>query len=86
MCDKKNKVLFTDSECLVLSPEFKLPDENQTDSSPAQTSEVPIEHQPNPSLRPSPSNTIPASIPKTSGDNLRGHSSSDKSLSGNEVT
>ncbi|GKF91015.1 hypothetical protein Tco_0274716, partial [Tanacetum coccineum] len=26
--DKKNKVLFTDSECLVLSPEFKLPDEN----------------------------------------------------------
>ncbi|GJR49975.1 ribonuclease H-like domain-containing protein [Tanacetum coccineum] len=25
----KNKVLFTDSECLVLSPEFKLPDENQ---------------------------------------------------------
>ncbi|GJZ12242.1 putative ribonuclease H-like domain-containing protein [Tanacetum coccineum] len=30
MCDKKNKVLFTDSECLVLSPDFKLPDENQT--------------------------------------------------------
>ncbi|GJU37135.1 putative ribonuclease H-like domain-containing protein [Tanacetum coccineum] len=29
MCDKKNKVLFTDSECFVLSPEFKLPDENQ---------------------------------------------------------
>ncbi|GJR75965.1 putative ribonuclease H-like domain-containing protein [Tanacetum coccineum] len=29
MCDKKNKVLFFDSECLVLSPEFKLPDENQ---------------------------------------------------------
>ncbi|GJT64993.1 ribonuclease H-like domain-containing protein [Tanacetum coccineum] len=28
MCDKKNKVLFTDSECLVLSLEFKLPDEN----------------------------------------------------------
>ncbi|GJT61301.1 putative ribonuclease H-like domain-containing protein [Tanacetum coccineum] len=25
----KNKVLFTDSECLVLSHEFKLPDENQ---------------------------------------------------------
>ncbi|GJS94042.1 putative ribonuclease H-like domain-containing protein [Tanacetum coccineum] len=23
ICDKKNKVLFTDSECLVLSPEFK---------------------------------------------------------------
>nr|GEZ31677.1 hypothetical protein [Tanacetum cinerariifolium] len=29
MCDKKNKVLFTDSECLVLSLDFKLPDESQ---------------------------------------------------------
>ncbi|GKB44867.1 putative ribonuclease H-like domain-containing protein, partial [Tanacetum coccineum] len=29
MCDKKNKVLFTDTECLILSLEFKLPDENQ---------------------------------------------------------
>ncbi|GJR78294.1 putative ribonuclease H-like domain-containing protein [Tanacetum coccineum] len=29
ICDKKNKVHFTDTECLVLSPEFKLPDENQ---------------------------------------------------------
>nr|GEX59537.1 ribonuclease H-like domain-containing protein [Tanacetum cinerariifolium] len=29
MCDKKNSVLFTDTECLVLSPEFKLPDETQ---------------------------------------------------------
>nr|GEV06157.1 ribonuclease H-like domain-containing protein [Tanacetum cinerariifolium]GEV06181.1 ribonuclease H-like domain-containing protein [Tanacetum cinerariifolium] len=29
MCDKKNNALFTDTECLVLSPEFKLPDENQ---------------------------------------------------------
>ncbi|GJY50801.1 putative ribonuclease H-like domain-containing protein [Tanacetum coccineum] len=29
MCDKKNKVLFTDTECLVLSPDFKLLDENQ---------------------------------------------------------
>ncbi|GJQ91876.1 hypothetical protein Tco_0003015 [Tanacetum coccineum] len=29
MCDKKNKVLLTDTECLVLSPDFKLPDENQ---------------------------------------------------------
>ncbi|GJT99379.1 hypothetical protein Tco_1109718 [Tanacetum coccineum] len=28
-CDKKNYVLFTDTECLVLSPNFKLPDENQ---------------------------------------------------------
>nr|GEV86243.1 ribonuclease H-like domain-containing protein [Tanacetum cinerariifolium] len=29
MCDKKNKVLFTESECLVLSPDFKLSDESQ---------------------------------------------------------
>ncbi|GJV03225.1 hypothetical protein Tco_1336794 [Tanacetum coccineum] len=29
MCDKKNYVLFTDTECLVLSPDFKLPDESQ---------------------------------------------------------
>ncbi|GJR81657.1 hypothetical protein Tco_0152442 [Tanacetum coccineum] len=29
MCDKKNYVLFTDFECLVLSPNFKLPDESQ---------------------------------------------------------
>nr|GEW86472.1 ribonuclease H-like domain-containing protein [Tanacetum cinerariifolium] len=29
MCDKKNSVLFTNTKCLVLSPEFKLPDENQ---------------------------------------------------------
>ncbi|GJR36980.1 putative ribonuclease H-like domain-containing protein [Tanacetum coccineum] len=29
MCDKKNKVLFTDTECLVFSSDFKLPDENQ---------------------------------------------------------
>ncbi|GJU70341.1 putative ribonuclease H-like domain-containing protein [Tanacetum coccineum] len=29
ICDKKNKVLFTNSKCLVLSPGFKLPDANQ---------------------------------------------------------
>nr|GEW06123.1 hypothetical protein [Tanacetum cinerariifolium] len=29
MCDKKNSILFTDTECFVLSHEFKLPDENQ---------------------------------------------------------
>nr|GEW43173.1 putative ribonuclease H-like domain-containing protein [Tanacetum cinerariifolium] len=29
MYDKKNKVLFTDTDCLVLSPDFKLLDENQ---------------------------------------------------------
>ncbi|GJR24992.1 putative ribonuclease H-like domain-containing protein [Tanacetum coccineum] len=39
---------------------------------------------PNLSPRPSPTTTIPDSIPETSGENLGGHSSSDKSLSGNE--
>ncbi|GJW09507.1 putative ribonuclease H-like domain-containing protein [Tanacetum coccineum] len=29
MCDKKNNVLFTESECLILSPNFKLVDESQ---------------------------------------------------------
>nr|GEZ24779.1 putative ribonuclease H-like domain-containing protein [Tanacetum cinerariifolium] len=29
MCDKKNSVLFTDTECLVLSHNFKLPDASQ---------------------------------------------------------
>ncbi|GKF00044.1 putative ribonuclease H-like domain-containing protein [Tanacetum coccineum] len=29
MCDKNNYVLFTDTECLVLSLNFKLPDKNQ---------------------------------------------------------
>nr|GEU51121.1 hypothetical protein [Tanacetum cinerariifolium] len=29
MCDKKNSVLFTESECLVLSPDLKLIDESQ---------------------------------------------------------
>nr|GEU70706.1 putative ribonuclease H-like domain-containing protein [Tanacetum cinerariifolium] len=29
MCDKKNIVLFIDTKCIVLSPGFKLPDENQ---------------------------------------------------------
>nr|GEV60090.1 ribonuclease H-like domain-containing protein [Tanacetum cinerariifolium] len=29
MCDKKNSVLFTDTECVVLSPNFKLLDESQ---------------------------------------------------------
>nr|GEV16070.1 retrotransposon protein, putative, unclassified [Tanacetum cinerariifolium] len=28
VCNKKNKVLFTDTECLVLSKDFKLPDES----------------------------------------------------------
>ncbi|GJY63537.1 ribonuclease H-like domain-containing protein [Tanacetum coccineum] len=29
MCDKKNNVLFTETECLVLSPDFKLLDDSQ---------------------------------------------------------
>nr|GEU62074.1 hypothetical protein [Tanacetum cinerariifolium] len=29
MCDKKNKVLFTDTKCLILSPDFKLLGESQ---------------------------------------------------------
>nr|GEZ44799.1 putative ribonuclease H-like domain-containing protein [Tanacetum cinerariifolium] len=29
ICDKKNNVLFTNTKCIVLSLEFKLPDENQ---------------------------------------------------------
>ncbi|GJS24452.1 hypothetical protein Tco_0453084 [Tanacetum coccineum] len=29
MCDKKNSVLFTEIKCLILSFDFKLPDENQ---------------------------------------------------------
>ncbi|GJW30128.1 ribonuclease H-like domain-containing protein [Tanacetum coccineum] len=29
MCDKKNSVLFTETECLILSPSFKLFDESQ---------------------------------------------------------
>nr|GEW37357.1 hypothetical protein [Tanacetum cinerariifolium] len=29
MYDKKNKVLPTDTDCIVMSPDFKLPDENQ---------------------------------------------------------
>ncbi|GJX00073.1 putative ribonuclease H-like domain-containing protein [Tanacetum coccineum] len=29
MCDKKNSVLFTDTECLIMSPSFKLLDESQ---------------------------------------------------------
>nr|GEV99389.1 hypothetical protein [Tanacetum cinerariifolium] len=28
MCDKKNSVIFIDTECIVLSSDFKLPDEN----------------------------------------------------------
>ncbi|GJS75735.1 hypothetical protein Tco_0725616 [Tanacetum coccineum] len=56
----------------------------QTNPSPTHTSEVPVEPQTDPSSRTSPFTTIPDSIPESSGGNLGGHSSSDKSLSGNE--
>ncbi|GKE84210.1 hypothetical protein Tco_1557952, partial [Tanacetum coccineum] len=62
----------------------EVPHEPQSNSSPAHTSEVPLEHQTDPSPRPSPTTTILDSIPETSGENLGGHSSSDKSLSRNE--
>ncbi|GKC33198.1 hypothetical protein Tco_1040492, partial [Tanacetum coccineum] len=62
----------------------EVPIEPQIDSSPAHTSKVPIEPQTDPSPRPSLSTIIPDSIPESSGGNLRSHSSSDKSLSGNE--
>ncbi|GKF52231.1 hypothetical protein Tco_0148698, partial [Tanacetum coccineum] len=65
-------------------PTSEVPYEPQTDSFPAQTSEVPLEHQSHLSPRPSPTINIPGSIPESSGENLGGHSSSDKSLSGNE--
>ncbi|GJR75414.1 putative ribonuclease H-like domain-containing protein [Tanacetum coccineum] len=29
LCDKQHKVLFTETKCLVVSPDFKIPDENQ---------------------------------------------------------
>ncbi|GKC94484.1 hypothetical protein Tco_1159926, partial [Tanacetum coccineum] len=60
------------------------PSEAQPIPSPAHTSEVPIEQHNDTSPRPSPSTIIPDSIPETSGGNLGGYSSSDKSLSGNE--
>ncbi|GJX49650.1 hypothetical protein Tco_0276495 [Tanacetum coccineum] len=66
------------------APTSEVPNEPQTDSSSAHTSEVPIEQQTDPSPRPSPSTIIPDSILETSGGNLGGHSSSDKSLSGTE--
>ncbi|GJX89577.1 putative ribonuclease H-like domain-containing protein [Tanacetum coccineum] len=66
------------------APTSEVPHEPQPDSSPAHTSEVPLEQQTDPSPRPSHTTTIPDSILETSGGNLGGHSSSDKSLSGNE--
>ncbi|GJY30491.1 putative ribonuclease H-like domain-containing protein [Tanacetum coccineum] len=72
-----NKALF--------SPQWsELPAEAQPDPSPAHTSKVPMEPQTDPSPRPLPSTIILDSIPDSSSGNLGGHSSSDKSLLGNE--
>ncbi|GKA41813.1 hypothetical protein Tco_0734473 [Tanacetum coccineum] len=60
------------------------PSEAQPTPSPPHLSEATVEPQSDPSPRPSPSNTIPNSIPESSGGNHGGHSSSDKSLLGNE--
>ncbi|GJX35170.1 putative ribonuclease H-like domain-containing protein [Tanacetum coccineum] len=62
----------------------ELPAEAQPDPSPAHTSKVPMEPQTDPSPRPLPSTIILDSIPDSSSGNLGGHSSSDKSLLGNE--
>ncbi|GJV61195.1 putative ribonuclease H-like domain-containing protein [Tanacetum coccineum] len=78
--DRPSEALPTPSP----TPTSEVPNEPQTDSSPAQASEVPIEQQTNLSPRPSPTTIIHDSIPEPSGGNLGGHSSSDKSLSGNE--
>ncbi|GJU95070.1 hypothetical protein Tco_1319826 [Tanacetum coccineum] len=58
--------------------------ETQPTPSPTHPSEDQSEPQPDPFLGPSSSNPIPDSIPKGSGGNYGGQSSSDRSLSGNE--
>ncbi|GJV50922.1 putative ribonuclease H-like domain-containing protein [Tanacetum coccineum] len=60
------------------------PSEAQPTPSPPHPSEATVEPQSDPSPRPSPSTYIPDSIPESSDGNQGGHSSSDKSLSGNE--
>ncbi|GJX42562.1 putative ribonuclease H-like domain-containing protein, partial [Tanacetum coccineum] len=60
------------------------PSEPQPTPSPPHPSEANVEPQSDPSPRPSPTTHIPDSIPESSGGNHGGHSSSDKSLSGNE--
>ncbi|GKB55338.1 hypothetical protein Tco_0906091 [Tanacetum coccineum] len=60
------------------------PSEPQPTPFPPHPSEATVEPQSDPSPRPSPSTHIPDSIPKSSGGNQGGQSSSDRSLSGNE--
>ncbi|GJY11261.1 hypothetical protein Tco_0379446 [Tanacetum coccineum] len=79
------------SEASIIS-DLLFDDANGIDSLPNQAifdaiqlmGEAPVEPQTDPSPRPSPSTTIPDSIPYSSGRNHGGHSSSDKSLLGNE--
>ncbi|GJV72683.1 ribonuclease H-like domain-containing protein [Tanacetum coccineum] len=74
------------------APTSEVPNESLPDSSSAQPSEVPFEPHPDPSprpsprpsLKPSPTPIVHDSIPEPTGENLRDHSSSDTSLSGNE--
>ncbi|GJT76670.1 hypothetical protein Tco_1043395 [Tanacetum coccineum] len=85
-CPKHNMVAYlekTEGNAEPSDPS-ELPAEPQLDTSPAYTSEVHMEQQTDPSPRPSPSTIIPDSIPDSSGRNLGGHSSSDKSLLGIE--
>ncbi|GJS70050.1 hypothetical protein Tco_0702891 [Tanacetum coccineum] len=60
------------------------PSEPQPTPSPPHPSEAHVEPPSDPSPRPSPTPHIPDSIPESSDGNQGGHSSSDKSLSGNE--
>ncbi|GKA79161.1 hypothetical protein Tco_0785757 [Tanacetum coccineum] len=66
------------------TPTGEIPNESLPDSSSAQPSEVPFEHHPDTSPRPSPTPIVPDSIPEPTGENLGDHSSNDASLSGNE--
>ncbi|GJV20454.1 hypothetical protein Tco_1369474 [Tanacetum coccineum] len=60
------------------------PSEAQPTPSPPHPSEATVEPRSDSSPKPSPSTYIPDSIPESSDGNQGGHSSSDKSLSGNE--
>ncbi|GJY80317.1 putative ribonuclease H-like domain-containing protein [Tanacetum coccineum] len=82
--DANGKTLPKSRLYLMLYNLWERPSEAQPTPSPIHTSEAPFEPQTDPSPRPSPSTIIPDSIPESSGGNLGGLSSSDKSLSGNE--
>ncbi|GJV38289.1 hypothetical protein Tco_1410766 [Tanacetum coccineum] len=75
-----NKALFSPQWSAI----SERPSEAQPIPSPPHPSEANAEPQSDPSPRPSPTPHIPDSIPESSDGNQGGHSSSDKSLSGNE--